>query len=71
MLFGGQGAAYYSSHTPAVLTKTLAALGGGWTSRGRNLQSLDNPVTDALFGVGARWRGDRLVRTDRTRCCRW
>lgn len=64
MLFGGQGAAYYSSHTPAVLTKTLAALGGGWTSRGRNLQSLDNPVTDALFGVGARWRGDRLVRTD-------
>ncbi|MGW6567278.1 YfhO family protein [Streptomyces sp. NPDC054975] len=64
MLFGGQGAAYYSSHTPAVLTRTLAALGGGWTSRGRNLQSLDNPVTDALFGVGARWRGDRPVRTE-------
>ncbi|MEU6984787.1 YfhO family protein [Streptomyces sp. NPDC046324] len=64
MLFGGQGAAYYSSHTPTVLTETLASLGGGWTSRGRNLQSLDNPVTDALFGVGARWRGDRVVRTD-------
>ncbi|MFD3947792.1 YfhO family protein [Streptomyces sp. NPDC058579] len=64
MLFGGQGAAYYSSHTPSVLTTTLASLGGGWTSRGRNLQSLDNPVTDALFGVGARWRGDRVVRTD-------
>ncbi|MFJ3586406.1 YfhO family protein [Streptomyces sp. NPDC090127] len=63
LLFGGQGAAYYSSHTPAVLTNTLAALGGGWTSRGRNLQSLDNPVTDALFGVGARWRGDSVVRT--------
>ncbi|MFF3319196.1 YfhO family protein [Streptomyces sp. NPDC003035] len=63
LLFGGQGAAYYSSHTPSVLTRTLAALGGGWTSRGRNLQSLDNPVTDALFGVGARWRGETVVRT--------
>ncbi|MEU6879256.1 YfhO family protein [Streptomyces sp. NPDC046712] len=63
LLFGGQGAAYYSSHTPAVLTRTLAALGGGWTSRGRNLQSLDNPVTDALFGVGARWRDEAVVRT--------
>lgn len=63
LLFGGQGAAYYSSHTPSVLTTTLASLGGGWTSRGRNLQSLDNPVTDALFAVGARWRGDALVRT--------
>ncbi|GAA2495900.1 YfhO family protein [Streptomyces gobitricini] len=62
LLVGGQGAAYYSSHTPAVLTRTLAALGGGWTSNGRNLQSLDNPVTDALFGVAARWRGTRLVR---------
>ncbi|MFE5486920.1 YfhO family protein [Streptomyces sp. NPDC056527] len=65
LLLGGQGVAYYSSHTPEVLTRTLAALGGGWTSRGRNLQSLDNPVTDALFGVGARWRDDRVVRTER------
>ncbi|MFF0479307.1 YfhO family protein [Streptomyces sp. NPDC004284] len=64
LLLGGQGAAYYSSHTPAVLTETLAALGGGWTSRGRNLLSLDNPVTDALFGVGARWRDGAVVRTD-------
>ncbi|MEV3990290.1 YfhO family protein [Streptomyces sp. NPDC049837] len=62
LLVGGQGAAYYSSHTPAVLTRTLAALGGGWTSNGRSLQSLDNPVTDALFGVGARWRGSSLER---------
>ncbi|MFG3508172.1 YfhO family protein [Streptomyces sp. NPDC047821] len=62
LLVGGQGAAYYSSHTPAVLTRTLAALGGGWTSNGRNLQSLDNPVTDALFAVGARWRGTEVVR---------
>ncbi|WP_406058943.1 YfhO family protein [Streptomyces sp. NBC_01077] len=62
LLLGGQGAAYYSSHTPAVLTETLTALGGGWTSRGRNLLSLDNPVTDALFGVGARWRDGKMVR---------
>ncbi|MET7758416.1 YfhO family protein [Streptomyces sp. NPDC005389] len=62
LLLGGQGAAYYSSHTPAVLTETLTALGGGWTSRGRNLLSLDNPVTDALFGVGARWRDGKVVR---------
>ncbi|MFD3566175.1 YfhO family protein [Streptomyces sp. NPDC058667] len=64
LLLGGQGAAYYSSHTPAVLTETLTALGGGWTSRGRNLLSLDNPVTDALFGVGARWRDGAVVRTE-------
>ncbi|MFJ8662195.1 YfhO family protein [Streptomyces sp. NPDC093795] len=64
LLLGGQGAAYYSSHTPAVLTETLTALGGGWTSRGRNLLSLDNPVTDALFGVGARWRDGVVVRTE-------
>ncbi|MFJ5079691.1 YfhO family protein [Streptomyces sp. NPDC088553] len=64
LLLGGQGAAYYSSHTPAVLTETLTALGGGWTSRGRNLLSLDNPVTDALFGVGARWRDGEVVRAE-------
>lgn len=56
ILMGGQGASYYSSHTPDVLTRTLAALGGGWTSNGRSLQSLDNPVTDAVFSVGARLR---------------
>ncbi|KOX18119.1 MULTISPECIES: YfhO family protein [unclassified Streptomyces] len=64
LLLGGQGAAYYSSHTPAVLTATLTALGGGWTSRGRNLLGPDNPVTDALSGVGARWRDGAVVRTD-------
>ncbi|MFD6945088.1 YfhO family protein, partial [Streptomyces roseolus] len=63
LLLGGQGAAYYSSHTPAVLTELLTTLGGGWTSRGRNLQSLDNPVVDALFAVGARWRDGEVVRT--------
>ncbi|RPF32101.1 YfhO family protein [Streptomyces sp. TLI_185] len=54
MAVGGQGAQYYSSLTSDVLGRTLTALGGGWTSRGRNLQSLDNPVTDAIFSVGAR-----------------
>ncbi|MFI2368581.1 YfhO family protein [Streptomyces sp. NPDC018833] len=69
ILLGGQGASYYSSHTPEVLTRTLAALGGGWTSRGRSLQSLDNPVTDAVFSVGARLRTapgqrPRVIRQD-------
>ncbi|MFD0367916.1 YfhO family protein [Streptomyces sp. NPDC127114] len=63
MMLGGQGGSYYSSLTPDVLTRTMAALGVGWTSRGRNLQSLDNPVTDALFAVGARLRDGEAVRT--------
>ncbi|MFE9401873.1 YfhO family protein [Streptomyces sp. NPDC006530] len=56
LLLGGEGGAYYSSLTPEVLHRTLTALGGGWTSRGRAVQSLDNPVTDAIFSVGARIR---------------
>ncbi|MEV7974636.1 YfhO family protein [Streptomyces sp. NPDC086519] len=54
MTVGGQGSQYYSSLTADVLSRTLTALGDGWTSRGRSLQSLDNPVTDAVFSVGAR-----------------
>ncbi|MCX5364996.1 YfhO family protein [Streptomyces sp. NBC_00124] len=54
LLVGGQGAQYYSSLTSDVLSRTLTALGGGWTSRGRSLQSLDNAVTDVAFSVGAR-----------------
>ncbi|GAA3781053.1 YfhO family protein [Streptomyces coacervatus] len=54
LLVGGQGAQYYSSLTADVLSRTLTALGGGWTSRGRSVQSLDNAVTDAIFSVGAR-----------------
>lgn len=56
LLLGGQGASYYSSHTPEVLTRTLGALGAGWTSNGRAVQSLDSPVVDAVFAVGARLR---------------
>ncbi|MFC9298235.1 YfhO family protein [Streptomyces sp. NPDC057011] len=62
MLLGGEGGAYYSSHTPAVFTDTMVALGAGWTSRGRNVQSIDNPVVDALFAVGARLQPDGTVR---------
>ncbi|MBV7696100.1 YfhO family protein [Streptomyces sp. TRM70350] len=54
LMVGGQGAQYYSSLTSDVLSRTLTALGDGWTSRGRNVQSLDNAVTDVLFSVGAR-----------------
>ncbi|MEV7324445.1 YfhO family protein [Streptomyces sp. NPDC093970] len=54
MMVGGQGSQYYSSLTSDVLSRTLTAVGGGWTSRGRSLQSIDNPVTDAVFSVGAR-----------------
>ncbi|MCL6669476.1 YfhO family protein [Streptomyces panaciradicis] len=54
LMVGGQGAQYYSSLTSDILSRTLTALGGGWTSRGRSVQSLDNPVTDAIFSVGAR-----------------
>ncbi|MGI5450135.1 YfhO family protein [Streptomyces sp. CA-243310] len=61
LLLGGEGGAYYSSHTPDVFTRTMVALGAGWTSRGRNVQSLDNPVTDAVFAVGARLRPDGTI----------
>ncbi|MEV7541893.1 YfhO family protein [Streptomyces sp. NPDC089915] len=65
LLLGGEGGSYYSSHTPDVLTRTMAALGAGWTSRGRSVQSLDNPVTDALFSVGARLKADgKVVRAE-------
>ncbi|MFI8365101.1 YfhO family protein [Streptomyces sp. NPDC085612] len=65
LLLGGEGGAYYSSHTPAVFTRTMVALGAGWTSRGRNVQSLDNPVTDAVFAVGARLQPDgSVLRSD-------
>ncbi|WP_230396648.1 YfhO family protein [Streptomyces blattellae] len=54
LMVGGQGGQYYSSMTSDVLSRTLVALGDGYTSRGRSVQSLDNAVTDAIFSVGAR-----------------
>jgi hypothetical protein len=56
LLIGGEGAGYYSSMTSETYTTTMRALGAGWTSGGRVVQSLDNPVTDAVFSVGARLR---------------
>ncbi|MBP0460812.1 YfhO family protein [Streptomyces montanisoli] len=56
LLIGGEGAGYYSSMTADTYTRTMRALGAGWTSGGRVIQSLDNPVTDAIFSVGARLR---------------
>lgn len=54
MVVRGQGAQYYSSHTSDVLYRLMTALGDGWTSAGRNIQSLDNAVTDTVFSIGAR-----------------
>ncbi|GAA0361614.1 YfhO family protein [Microbispora corallina] len=55
-LVGGEGAGYYSSMTSTALIGTLSHLGFGWISRGRAPKSLDNPVTDAVFAIGARAR---------------
>ncbi|MDJ0342750.1 YfhO family protein [Streptomyces sp. H10-C2] len=54
LVVGGQGAQYYSSLTSEVWASTLTALGGGYSSRGRSPRSIDGPVTDAIFSVGAR-----------------
>jgi uncharacterized membrane protein YfhO len=54
MLLGGQGAGLYSSLLPYTLNHTLTDLGFGWSGYGRASHTLDNPVTDAIFAVGAR-----------------
>ncbi|WP_418959560.1 YfhO family protein [Streptomyces tritici] len=56
LITGGQGADYYSSLTSRVYSETLAALGFGSYAKGRHPVTLDNPVADALFSVGARVR---------------
>ncbi|MEU4193543.1 YfhO family protein [Kribbella sp. NPDC026611] len=56
ILLGGQGAGLYSSLLPYSLNKTFTGLGFGWSGYGRANHSLDNPVTDAIFSVGARMR---------------
>lgn len=58
LVVGGQGAQYYSSLTSEVWASTLTALGGGYSSRGRSPRSVDGPVTDAIFSVGARLHSD-------------
>ncbi len=54
MLLGGQGAGLYSSLLPYTLNQTLTGLGFGWAGYGRASYTLDNPVTDGIFAVGAR-----------------
>ncbi|MFF0338113.1 YfhO family protein [Kribbella sp. NPDC004875] len=56
MLLGGQGAGLYSSLLPFSTNQLLTALGFGWSGYGRASRTLDNPVTDAIFSVGARMR---------------
>lgn len=53
-LVGGQGPEYYSSYVPAITSKTLSELGFSTATTGRNISAQDNPVTDALFSIGAR-----------------
>jgi len=69
ILLGGQGAGLYSSLLPSSLNKTLTGLGFGWSGYGRASRTLDNPVTDAIFSVGARMRLDhagapRIARSE-------
>ncbi|MFJ7947925.1 YfhO family protein [Streptomyces sp. NPDC096354] len=65
LVVGGQGAQHYSSLTSVALSRTLFSLGAGWSALGRSPQSLDNPVTDAIFSIGARVHPDMTVtRTD-------
>ncbi|MFD7614146.1 YfhO family protein [Streptomyces sp. NPDC059828] len=54
LLVGGQGAEYYSSLTADGYSRTLSSLGFGYYAKGRHPVGLDNPVTDAIFSVGAR-----------------
>jgi uncharacterized membrane protein YfhO len=58
MLLGGQGAGLYSSLLPHSLNKTFTTLGFGWSGYGRASFDLDNPVTDAIFSIGARLHVD-------------
>lgn len=65
MLLGGQGAGLYSSLLPASLNETLSGLGFGWAGFGRASYALDNPVTNAIFSIGAAMhRDDNLTRAD-------
>ncbi|GAB2675792.1 YfhO family protein [Kribbella swartbergensis] len=64
ILLGGQGAGMYSSLLPHSLNQTLTGLGFGWSGYGRANHTLDNPVTDAIFSIGARLHlqdGDEVI----------
>lgn len=56
ILLGGQGAGLYSSLLPYSVNQMMTTLGFGWSGYGRASRTLDSPVTDAIFSVGARMR---------------
>lgn len=64
MIAGGQGAEYYSSLTPETTVQMLVSLGFGFYGKGRHPESLDNPVTDAVFDIGTRVHSRPLRKTD-------
>jgi len=70
MLFDGESAQYYSSYVTSKTAETLRRFGHPWWMSGRYIGSLDNPVTDAIFSVGARVRapasGSTAFRTTRS-----
>ncbi|MEU3606086.1 YfhO family protein [Streptomyces sp. NPDC035033] len=56
LLLGGEGADAYSSLTTENTSRTLDSLGFGHYAKGRHPETLDNPVTDAIFSIGTRIR---------------
>ena len=68
LLLGGQGAGLYSSLLPYSLNQTLTGLGFGWSGYGRASHDLDNPVTDAIFSIGAKLQlgkdGPHITRSE-------
>ncbi|MFF8413189.1 YfhO family protein [Streptomyces omiyaensis] len=66
LLLGGEGADAYSSLTTENTSRTLDSLGFGHYAKGRHPETLDNPVTDAIFSIGARIRSEATepVRQD-------
>ncbi|MFF2779309.1 YfhO family protein [Streptomyces sp. NPDC058052] len=66
LLLGGEGADAYSSLTTENTSRTLDSLGFGHYAKGRHPETLDNPVTDAIFSIGTRVRSeaDGPVRQD-------
>ncbi|MFF7815112.1 YfhO family protein [Streptomyces sp. NPDC007945] len=56
LLLGGEGADTYSSLTTENTSRTLDSLGFGHYAKGRHPETLDNPVTDAIFSIGTRIR---------------
>ncbi|MGW7576164.1 YfhO family protein [Streptomyces sp. NPDC054765] len=53
LLLGGEGGSYYSSFVPAATARALRGLGAGWYMRGRHTLSFEDPVGQALMGVGS------------------